>query len=99
MPASKGEIFKTKYLSLMEKRSLTRFLNFCLAEEISADILKTNFKDFLNDQKLPPKLQEFLLYSVVFQTSSSSRLFLNFIYLLLSILFLFLNNLINFFIY
>jgi len=68
VPCSKGDLFKSKYISLLEKRALSKFLQTMkqLVENKESLNLSEfeNFIDFLNNQGLNEKLQQFVLYSI-----------------------------------
>eukprot|EP01114_Cavostelium_apophysatum_P013011 TRINITY_DN3063_c0_g1_i1.p1 TRINITY_DN3063_c0_g1~~TRINITY_DN3063_c0_g1_i1.p1 ORF type:complete len:594 (+),score=126.98 TRINITY_DN3063_c0_g1_i1:76-1782(+) len=82
VPCSKGDVFKNKFISLMEKRQLSKFITFIRneiegpnpeeqgeQEEQSANNnipMEGKFVDFLKAHSLTPKLISFVLYSISF---------------------------------
>jgi len=79
VPSSKSDIFKSKYISLLEKRTLTKFLqrvkeevNLQQSESSKEEKLpqiphsESKFVDFLNSQGLSDRLQTFIFYSIAF---------------------------------
>jgi Rab proteins geranylgeranyltransferase component A len=74
VPGSKEDVFKSKDMSLVDKRRLMRFLMFAAGDfENSADIVRQEqmqFFTFLRDKySLPEKIVKAITYALAFRTS------------------------------
>ena len=61
-------MFATKHISVIEKRILMKFLNFCVNFQTQPDVYSTfvekTFHEFLRHQKLTENLVHFVLHSI-----------------------------------
>ena len=80
VPCSKSEVFKSKILSLKDKRFLMKFLTFCIDYFKGEQQIPENFSEessfisFLESQELQGTLQNFIIYSIAqIQTDQSSK--------------------------
>lgn len=66
VPCNKSEIFADETLTVVEKRHLMKFIEFCskLIESGNFDF-ETKFKNAMDEKKLPLHLQNILMYSVL----------------------------------
>jgi RAB protein geranylgeranyltransferase component A len=68
VPCSKADIFKSNFITNSERRMLARFLQLIQSDmeqpgQIARDAYPSLY-DFVKAQKLSPKLEEFILYSI-----------------------------------
>ena len=83
-PVTKKDIFRSKDISLVEKRNLMRFVQTVMQNfddnietEEKLDVSKfESFKEFMVSQKLSDNLQSFILYIVCLCTSESGNIIL-----------------------
>eukprot|EP00026_Physarum_polycephalum_P000429 Phypoly_transcript_00430.p2 GENE.Phypoly_transcript_00430~~Phypoly_transcript_00430.p2 ORF type:complete len:647 (-),score=156.84 Phypoly_transcript_00430:69-2009(-) len=81
VPCSKGDIFKSKYITNSERRMLTRFMQLIHNDLTENGKIDKNafgsFYDFIKAQNLSPNLEMFVLYAISMctddQQSSASR--------------------------
>eukprot|EP01100_Stratorugosa_tubuloviscum_P006092 TRINITY_DN2646_c0_g1_i2.p1 TRINITY_DN2646_c0_g1~~TRINITY_DN2646_c0_g1_i2.p1 ORF type:complete len:568 (-),score=243.52 TRINITY_DN2646_c0_g1_i2:76-1779(-) len=65
IPCSKADVFRNKHLGLLEKRKLMKFITTCQAvDQLSPEILESNFFKFIQEQDLSDQLRAFILYSI-----------------------------------
>ncbi|KAM5145681.1 rab proteins geranylgeranyltransferase component A 1 [Mantella aurantiaca] len=68
VPCSRADVFSSKQLSMIEKRTLMKFLTFCADFEQNTeeyqDHKDSTFADFLQAKRLSPSLQHFVLCSI-----------------------------------
>lgn len=79
VPCSKKAVFKSSYVSLFEKRHLTRFVKTYVQADPgqpSADLdeeqQKASFSEFLKANKLSEKLRDIILYAIVLADSDQA---------------------------
>jgi len=64
----RSDVFTTKHISVIEKRILMKFINFCINYEATPEAYKAirekTFHDFLRHEKLTPNLIHFVLNSI-----------------------------------
>eukprot|EP01117_Protostelium_nocturnum_P008990 TRINITY_DN3229_c0_g1_i1.p1 TRINITY_DN3229_c0_g1~~TRINITY_DN3229_c0_g1_i1.p1 ORF type:complete len:607 (+),score=242.03 TRINITY_DN3229_c0_g1_i1:30-1823(+) len=73
VPCSQSDVFKSKYIGLLEKRHLTKFIEAVIQSKNNSDNstpseinLDVPFIETLKEKKLSEKLQKFILYAIVF---------------------------------
>lgn len=68
VPCSRSDVFSSKMISAIEKRTLMKFLTFCIDFENHEDEYKEyedkSFIEFLQSRRLSPNLQHFVLHSI-----------------------------------
>ncbi|KAM9323836.1 rab proteins geranylgeranyltransferase component A 1 [Gastrophryne carolinensis] len=68
VPCSRADVFSSKQLSMIEKRTLMKFLTFCADYEQHPeeyqDYKDSTFVEFLQSKRLTPGLQHFVLCSI-----------------------------------
>ena len=68
VPSSRSDVFTTKHISVIEKRILMKFINFCVNYEATPDAFEAfrdkTFHEFLRHEKLTPNLIHFVLNSI-----------------------------------
>ncbi|CAI9531645.1 unnamed protein product [Staurois parvus] len=68
VPCSRADVFSSKQLSMIEKRTLMKFLTFCADYEQHVeeyqDHTDSTFAEFLRSKRLTPGLQHFVLCSI-----------------------------------
>ncbi|XP_053402003.1 rab proteins geranylgeranyltransferase component A 2-like isoform X2 [Mercenaria mercenaria] len=74
VPCSRADVFSSKKVSMLEKRMLMKFLQFCLQyedkpEEIG-EFLEKPFTDFLAYKKLTPTIKYYIQHSIAMATES-----------------------------
>ncbi|XP_077983640.1 rab proteins geranylgeranyltransferase component A 2-like isoform X2 [Glandiceps talaboti] len=78
VPCSRSDVFSSKYVSMLEKRMLMKFIEFCLAyEKHPAEYQEFEdrpFVDFLKTRKLTPNLQHFVQHSIAMVTDQTPTL-------------------------
>ncbi|XP_073498273.1 rab proteins geranylgeranyltransferase component A 1 [Phyllobates terribilis] len=76
VPCSRADVFSSKQLSMIEKRTLMKFLTFCADYEQHPeeyqDHKECTFSEFLQYKRLSPSLQHFVLCSIAMVSRSSS---------------------------
>jgi len=75
VPCSKSDLFKSKFISLVEKRILSKFLAFVkdYFEKETKEEIEGTFLDLLNSHNLTPNLQAFVLYAIAFVDSNQQQ--------------------------
>lgn len=67
VPASRSDIFQTKFISPIEKRMLSRFVKSCIDNQQDDDDKNKPLQDYMmNEMNMSDKLQSFILTSIVF---------------------------------
>ncbi|KAM4019913.1 rab proteins geranylgeranyltransferase component A 1 [Anomaloglossus baeobatrachus] len=78
VPCSRSDVFSSKQLSMIEKRTLMKFLTFCADYEQHPeeyeDHKEAMFSEFLHYKRLSPSLQHFVLCSIAMVSKSSSTI-------------------------
>jgi len=65
VPCNRSDVFTSSFLSMIEKRTLMKFLTFCLEnEEMEESDQRKPFKEFLTSKRLSENLQSFIIYSI-----------------------------------
>lgn len=78
VPFTKSDIFKSKIITMIEKRYLMRFLQFCFAyksnsgeAELSEELKSKSFDQYLQlDQQMTPRLTGFIVNSLLMEPGS-----------------------------
>mmetsp|Transcript_32917 Transcript_32917/g.57602 ORF Transcript_32917/g.57602 Transcript_32917/m.57602 type:complete len:333 (-) Transcript_32917:1119-2117(-) len=73
MPCNKAEIFQASNITMAEKRLLMRFIENCqkMFEAENLDMSK-EFREFMGEMNLTPRLQEIILYGVLLDQGGSN---------------------------
>eukprot|EP01102_Stenamoeba_stenopodia_P011857 TRINITY_DN366_c0_g1_i1.p1 TRINITY_DN366_c0_g1~~TRINITY_DN366_c0_g1_i1.p1 ORF type:complete len:590 (-),score=150.22 TRINITY_DN366_c0_g1_i1:74-1843(-) len=76
VPCSKGDIFKSKFLGLSEKRKLMKFITLCSDPNNEALLSQMDkpFSEFIMNQDLSPNLRSFILYSITLAFETPDRM-------------------------
>ncbi|XP_077142597.1 rab proteins geranylgeranyltransferase component A 1 [Ranitomeya variabilis] len=78
VPCSRADVFSSKQLSMIEKRTLMKFLTFCADYEQHPeeyqDHKESTFSEFLQCKRLSPSLQHFVLCSIAMVSKSTSTI-------------------------
>ncbi|TTE96758.1 Rab proteins geranylgeranyltransferase component A 1 [Bagarius yarrelli] len=76
VPCSRADVFASKLLTVVEKRMLMKFLNFCLDFEQNQkefqDFTDRPFLEFLKSKNLTENLQHFILHSIAMVSQDAS---------------------------
>ncbi|KAM3910510.1 rab proteins geranylgeranyltransferase component A 1 [Leptodactylus fuscus] len=76
VPCSRADVFSSKQLSMIEKRTLMKFLTFCADYEQHPEEYQDHqdgtFSEFLQSKRLSPSLQHFVLCSIAMVTKSTN---------------------------
>ncbi|XP_071979037.1 rab proteins geranylgeranyltransferase component A 1 [Engystomops pustulosus] len=76
VPCSRADVFSSKQLSMIEKRTLMKFLTFCADYEQHPeeyqDHTDVTFAEFLQSKRLSPSLQHFVLCSIAMVSNSTN---------------------------
>ena len=68
VPSSRSDVFATKHVSVVEKRILMKFMNFCVNYESQPEIYESfigkTYLDFLKHERLTENLIHFVLRSI-----------------------------------
>ncbi|XP_072285966.1 rab proteins geranylgeranyltransferase component A 1 isoform X2 [Pyxicephalus adspersus] len=76
VPCSRADVFSSKQLSMIEKRTLMKFLTFCADYEQHPeeyqDYKDSAFLDFLQSKRLTPSLQHFVLCSIAMVSKNTN---------------------------
>lgn len=68
VPCSRADVFSSKQLSMIEKRTLMKFLTTCANYEQHIEEFEdhkdSTYAEFLESKRLTPSLQHFVLYSI-----------------------------------
>ena len=68
VPSSRSDVFTTKHISVIEKRILMKFINFCVNYDATPEVFEAfrdkTFHEFLRHEKLTPNLIHFVLNSI-----------------------------------
>ncbi|KAM4663408.1 rab proteins geranylgeranyltransferase component A 1 [Discoglossus pictus] len=76
VPCSRADVFTSKQLSMVEKRTLMKFLTFCADYEQHPEEYnghqEESFLEFLKFKRLTPSLQHFILYSIAMVSENTS---------------------------
>ena len=68
VPSSRADVFATKHVSVVEKRILMKFINFCVDYESQPEIYENfigkTFLEFLKHERLTENLIHFVLHSI-----------------------------------
>ncbi|XP_060596354.1 rab proteins geranylgeranyltransferase component A-like [Ruditapes philippinarum] len=74
VPCSRADVFSSKKVSMLEKRMLMKFLQYCLQYENKpeelGDFLEKPFSDFLSHKKLTPTIKHYIQHSIAMATES-----------------------------
>ncbi|XP_052815903.1 rab proteins geranylgeranyltransferase component A 2-like isoform X2 [Mya arenaria] len=74
VPCSRADVFSSKSVSMLEKRMLMKFIQFCLEYENNVeqlgDILEKPFTEFLTSRKLTPTIKHYVQHSIAMATDS-----------------------------
>ncbi|XP_053329046.1 rab proteins geranylgeranyltransferase component A 1 [Spea bombifrons] len=75
VPCSRADVFTSKQLSMVEKRTLMKFLTFCADfeqhPEEYQDHTESTFAEFLKLKRLTPSLQHFVLCSIAMASTTT----------------------------
>ncbi|XP_066918385.1 rab proteins geranylgeranyltransferase component A 1-like [Clytia hemisphaerica] len=80
VPCNRSDIFSSSFLSMIEKRTLMKFLTLCLefdADSPSEDVKKyqeKSFVEFLQSRRLSENLQKFIIFSIAMVKPNTSTL-------------------------
>ncbi|XP_069841806.1 rab proteins geranylgeranyltransferase component A 2-like isoform X2 [Dendropsophus ebraccatus] len=78
VPCSRADVFSSKQLSMIEKRTLMKFLTFCSDYEQHPeeyqDLKDCTFSEFLQSKRLSPSLQHFVLCSIAMVSKSTNTI-------------------------
>ncbi|XP_066437563.1 rab proteins geranylgeranyltransferase component A 1 isoform X2 [Eleutherodactylus coqui] len=78
VPCSRADVFSSKQLSMIEKRTLMKFLTFCADYEQQPEEYQDHkdctFSEFLQSKRLSPSLQHFVLGSIAMVSDSTNTL-------------------------
>ena len=74
VPCNKSQIFQDQRLTMIEKRLLMRFIEHCMKLFESEFDPNSSFLELMNTKELPPKLQNIVLYCVLFLTGDPSTI-------------------------
>ncbi|XP_052274628.1 rab proteins geranylgeranyltransferase component A-like isoform X4 [Dreissena polymorpha] len=74
VPCSRSDVFSSQSVSMLEKRMLMKFIQFCLdyenkMEELG-DVLDAPFTDFLASRNLTPTIQHYVQHAIAMATES-----------------------------
>ena len=86
VPGSRADIFQNDFISMIEKRLMTRFMKKCYVGDVMGfpeekeieggdqtqeedDDSDVTFKEEMTEMKLTERLQKFVMYSIIFQSS------------------------------
>jgi len=76
VPCSKADIFSNKFISLLDKRVLMKFMKTVMNNEEQAKIISEfgtkPFVEFLTSRNLTPTLQSFILYAIAMVPNDQS---------------------------
>uniref|UniRef100_A0ABM0MH96 Rab proteins geranylgeranyltransferase component A 1-like n=1 Tax=Saccoglossus kowalevskii TaxID=10224 RepID=A0ABM0MH96_SACKO len=75
VPCSRSDVFSSKFVSMLEKRMLMKFIEFSLSYESHTEqyeeYLDKPFVEFLRTRKLTPNLQHFVQHSIAMVTDQT----------------------------
>lgn len=78
VPCSRADVFSSKQLSMIEKRTLMKFLTFCADYEQHPEEYQDHkdctFSAFLQSKRLSPNLQHFVLCSIAMVSKSANTM-------------------------
>ncbi|XP_075692723.1 rab proteins geranylgeranyltransferase component A 1 isoform X2 [Rhinoderma darwinii] len=78
VPCSRADVFSSKQLSMIEKRTLMKFLTFCAEYEQHPEEYQDHkdctFSAFLQGKRLSPSLQHFVLSSIAMVSKSTNTI-------------------------
>ncbi|XP_070554457.1 rab proteins geranylgeranyltransferase component A 2-like [Ptychodera flava] len=78
VPCSRSDVFSSKYVSMLEKRMLMKFIEFCLSYEKHKqeyqEFEDKPFVEFLKTRKLTANLQHFVQHSIAMVTDQTPTL-------------------------
>ncbi|XP_040298372.1 rab proteins geranylgeranyltransferase component A 1 [Bufo bufo] len=78
VPCSRADVFSSKQLSMIEKRTLMKFLTFCADYEQHPEEYQDHkdrtFSEFLQSKRLSPSLQHFVLCSIAMVSRSTNTM-------------------------
>lgn len=78
VPCSRSDVFSSKLISAIEKRTLMKFLTFCIDfenhEDEYRDYVDKPFISFLQSRRLSPNLQHFVLHSIAMLSQDAETL-------------------------
>ncbi|XP_075042332.1 rab proteins geranylgeranyltransferase component A 1 [Mixophyes fleayi] len=76
VPCSRADVFASKQLSMIEKRTLMKFLTFCADYEEHIEEYQEykdcTFSEFLQSKRLTPSLQHFVLCSIAMVSKNTN---------------------------
>lgn len=70
VPCNRSDVFTSTFLTMIEKRTLMKFLTFCIELDFESptdelnEIANKPFKEFLQSRRLSENLQNFVIYSI-----------------------------------
>ena len=72
VPCNRSDVFSSSFLSMIEKRTLMKFITFCMEEDHEAlDFEEESFVEFLKSKHLSENLQKFIIYSIAMVTPNT----------------------------
>lgn len=76
VPCSRSDVFSSKLISAIEKRTLMKFLTFCIDYESHEneyqDFVDKPYVEFLKSRRLTPNLQHFVLHAIAMVTPTTT---------------------------
>ncbi|XP_019625090.1 PREDICTED: rab proteins geranylgeranyltransferase component A 2-like [Branchiostoma belcheri] len=78
VPCSRADVFSSKFVTVLEKRMLMKFLTFCVEyEQHSEDYQgweEKPFSEYLQSRQLTPNLQHFIFHAIAMATRDATTL-------------------------
>ena len=72
VPCNRSDVFSSSFLSMIEKRTLMKFITFCMEEDHETIEFKEEpFVEFLKSKHLSENLQKFIIYSIAMVTPNT----------------------------
>ncbi|XP_078601870.1 rab proteins geranylgeranyltransferase component A 2-like isoform X2 [Branchiostoma floridae x Branchiostoma japonicum] len=78
VPCSRADVFSSKFVTVLEKRMLMKFLTFCVEYEQHPDEYQgweeKPFSEYLQSRQLTPNLQHFIFHAIAMATRDATTL-------------------------
>ncbi|XP_078682992.1 rab proteins geranylgeranyltransferase component A 2-like [Branchiostoma floridae x Branchiostoma belcheri] len=78
VPCSRADVFSSKFVTVLEKRMLMKFLTFCVEYEQHPEDYQgweeKPFSEYLQSRQLTPNLQHFIFHAIAMATRDASTL-------------------------
>ena len=72
VPCNRSDVFSSSFLSMIEKRTLMKFITFCMEEDHETiEFTEEPFVEFLKSKHLSENLQKFIIYSIAMVTPNT----------------------------